>query len=158
MPKLRVYADTSVIGGCLDTEFKDDSLTLFNEFRDGKKLLVVSDLVLFELDLAPQHVKNILKKVPETNIEYISLSEEALELSGKYIKDGVIAERSISDARHIAMATIERVDVLASWNFKHIVNLNRIHLINSVNLKLGYQLIEIRSPKEVIDNDKYEKI
>jgi len=66
------------------------------------------------------------------------------------LKDGVVAESSISDARHIAIASVERVDVLVSWNFKHIVNINRIHLLNSVNIKLGYPLLEIRSPREVL--------
>ena len=49
------------------------------------------------------------------------------------------------------MATIDKVDVLASWNFKHIVNLDKIKGYNSVNLKLGYQMIEIRSPKDLIN-------
>lgn len=57
------------------------------------------------------------------------------------------------DAQHIAIATINRVDVLVSWNFKHIVNLRRIHLYNSINLKYGYPLIEIRSPREVINEE-----
>jgi len=73
-----------------------------------------------------------------------------MSLANTYLKEGVIAEHSLSDARHIAIATVEKVNVLVSWNFKHIVNLNRIHLINSVNLKLGYPILEIRSPLEVI--------
>ncbi len=89
-------------------------------------------------------------KVPEENIEHVFLDEESIALANAYLKEGVIAERSLSDARHIAIATVERVDVLVSWNFKHIVNLNRIRMINSVNLKFGYSLIEIRSPMEVV--------
>ncbi len=49
------------------------------------------------------------------------------------------------------MATIHKVDVLASWNFKHIVNLDRIKGYNSVNLKFGYSMIEIRSPKDLVN-------
>ena|SRR3989338_4849957 len=149
----RIYVDTSVIGGCLDDEFKDYSKLLFKEFSSGKKRIVVSDLVLFELEGAPEDVKDVLHGIPQGSIEYVFLNEESLSLAGTYLKEDVIAENSIADARHIAIATIERVDVLVSWNFKHIVNLNRIHLVNSVNLKLGYPLIEIRSPLEVI----YEK-
>jgi len=146
----RVYIDTSVIGGCLDNEFKEYSNYLFEEFISEKKRLVISDIVLFELEEAPASVKEILNKVPEDNIEYVFLNEESISLSNTYLKEDVIAEGSLSDARHIAIATVERVDVLVSWNFKHIVNLNRIHLINSVNLKLGYPILEIRSPLEVI--------
>ncbi|MBA5941756.1 MAG: hypothetical protein H0M93_00225, partial [Methanophagales archaeon] len=53
------------------------------------------------------------------------------------------------DAQHIAIATVSRVDILVSWNFRHIVNLTKIRLYNSVNLKYGYPLLEIRSPREV---------
>lgn len=146
----RIYVDTSVIGGCFDDEFMAYSSQLFEEFMSGKKKAVISDIVLFELDGAPENVKDILNKVAEDNIEYIFLNEESIALANAYLKEGVIAESSLSDARHIALATIERVDVLVSWNFKHIVNLNRIHLLNSVNLKLGYPILEIRSPLEVI--------
>jgi len=150
MFKLRVYIDTSVIGGCLDEEFQKDSIQLFDEFINDIKTLVISDILLFELEGAPKEVKSILEKVPSDNIEYVSLNEESIALSDAYIKEEVIAEKSLSDAQHIAIATVERVDVLVSWNFKHIVNINRIHLLNSVNLKLGYPMLEIRSPKEVL--------
>jgi len=146
----RIYVDTSVIGGCLDNEFEEYSPQLFEEFIAGKKRLVISDLVLFELEEAPENVREVLNKVAEDNIEYVFLNEESMSLANAYLKEGVIAEHSLSDARHIAIATVEKVNVLVSWNFKHIVNLNRIHLINSVNLKLGYPILEIRSPLEVI--------
>ncbi|MEW6408951.1 MAG: PIN domain protein [Nitrospirota bacterium] len=142
--------DTSVIGGCLDNEFEKYSNQLFEEFIAGVKRLVISDLVLFELEGASENVKDVLNRVAEDNIEYVFLNEESISLANAYLKEGVIVENSLSDARHIAIATVERVDVLVSWNFKHIVNLNRIHLINSVNLKLGYPILEIRSPLEVI--------
>ena len=146
----RIYVDTSVIGGCFDNEFEEYSNQLFEEFIKGEKKLVISDLVLFELEGAPENVKEVLNKVTEDNIEYVFINEESLSLANAYLKEGVIAENSLSDARHIAIASMERVDVLVSWNFKHIVNLNRIHLINSVNLKLGYPILEIRSPMEVL--------
>ena len=144
----RIYVDTSVIGGCFDNEFEEYSNQLFEEFIKGERKLVISDLVLFELEGAPENVKEVLNKVTENNIEYVFINEESVTLTNAYLKEGVIAENSLSDARHIAIATVERVDVLVSWNFKHIVNLNRIHLINSVNLKLGYPILEIRSPME----------
>lgn len=149
MLKLRVYIDTSVIGGCLDEEFREDSVRLFDEFVRGEKTLVVSDILLFELEGAPDKVRNILGRVPARNIEYVALGEESISLADRCIAEGAVAERSISDARHIAIATVERVDVLVSWNFRHIVNINRIRLLNSVNLKSGYPILDIRSPKEV---------
>lgn len=150
MLKLRVYIDTSVVGGRLDEEFREDSIKLFDEFTKGMKTLVISDVLLFDLEGAPMEVKNILKEVPTDKIEYVSLNEESITLANAYVEEGAVAERSISDARHIAIATVERVDVLVSWNFKHIVNINRIRRLNSINLKLGYPVLEIRSPKEVL--------
>ena len=149
----RIYIDTSVIGGCFDEEFKEYSVQLFDEFTSGKETLVISDVLLLELEGAPEEVRSMLNRVPRDNIEYVSLNEESITLASAYLEDGVVAESSLSDARHIAIATVERVDILVSWNFKHIVNINRIHLLNSVNLKLGYPILEIRSPKEVLHGE-----
>jgi len=146
----RIYIDTSVTGGCFDEEFKEYSVQLFDEFTSGKKILVISDVLLLELEGAPEEVRSMLNRVPRDNIEYVSLNEESITLASAYLEDGVVAESSLSDARHIAIATVERVDILLSWNYKHIVNLNRIRLLNSVNLKLGYPALEIRSPREVL--------
>ena len=83
--------------------------------------------------------------------ERVELTEDALNLADTYISEKVVGKTSIEDCRHIAIATINKVDVLASWNFKHIVNLDRIKGYNSVNLRLGYPMIEIRSPKDLIN-------
>lgn len=112
--------------------------------------LVVSNLLLYGLENAPQEVRAVLSNVPTENIEHVTLDEEAIALANTYLQEGVVAENSIDDARHIALATIHRADLVLSWNYKHIVNINRIHLYNAVNMKLGYPLIDIRSPKEVI--------
>jgi hypothetical protein len=89
--------------------------------------------------------------VPKDHIEFIEFTEEANDLANTYLQEGVVSKKSRVDAQHIATATISRVDVLVSWNFKHIVNLERIHGYNSVNLRLGYPILEIRTPIEVID-------
>ena len=67
-----------------------------------------------------------------------------------YLEEGVITKKYFEDALHIAIATIYQVNVLASWNFKHIVNLDKIRLYNAVNLKNGYAMIEIRTPREIL--------
>jgi len=150
MMRLRIYIDTSVIGGCLDKEFQNASMELIDKFKRGEMIAVISELTTLELKDAPQEVQNILKEIPERNIEYVELTEEAVNLAGKYITEGVIGRGKLVDAEHIAVATINRVDVLVSWNFRHIVNLQKIRGYNSVNLKYGYPLLEIRSPLEVI--------
>jgi hypothetical protein len=146
----RIYTDTSVIGGCLDSEFRESSIRLMQLFRTGRAIMVFSDLTQLELDGAPPGVHRVLDTVPEAFKESIEVTDEASDLARRYIQEGVIVESKWVDAQHIALATVSRVDVLVSWNFKHIVNLERIRGYNGVNLKAGYPLLEIRTPQEVI--------
>lgn len=149
--KKRVYTDTSVIGECLDVEFEKDSKSLFNSFQTGSIVMFVLDITLAELELAPPAVRDVLNSVPAEHLELVEFSEKAGELAETYLREGVIPQKCRLDAQHIATATENHVDVLVSWNFRHIVNLNRIRDYDSVNLRLGYPLIEIRSPTEVLD-------
>ncbi len=147
--KPRIYTDTSVLGGCEDDEFRDPSRRLLEAFTGGELTLVLSELTLRELESAPEAVRKVVARVPQAYIELLALSPEADELAGAYIEDNAIGSRMRADALHIALATVARVNVLVSWNFKHIVNLKRIHAYNAVNLKRGYPLLEIRTPREV---------
>ena len=149
--KQRIYIDTSIVGGHFDTEFKEATLKLFERLDDGQIIFIVSDLLDLELLNAPQQVRDLLKNYSSDKFQRIELTHEALQLADRYIAEKVVGKTSIEDCRHIALATIHKVDVLASWNFKHIVNLERIKGYNSVNLKLGYAMIEIRSPKDLIN-------
>jgi hypothetical protein len=124
--KQRIYIDTSVIGGCEDEEFSNWSIHLFEEFRQGLRIAVISDLTRRELEGAPETVNRILPSLPGANVENVFLTEEAETLAQNYIANGVVAAKHIADAQHIAIASVERVDVLVSWNFQQIVNLDRI--------------------------------
>ncbi|MCX5814846.1 MAG: PIN domain protein [Proteobacteria bacterium] len=152
--KLKIYIDTSVIGGCLDDEFKETSNLLINKFKKGEMIAMVSELTILEIRNAPQKVRAVLKSIPEESIAHVELNEEAVSLAKRYIAEGVINEGKLVDAEHIAIATINSADILVSWNFKHIVNLQRIHGYNSVNLKNGYPIMEIRSPREVVEHEE----
>jgi len=152
--KQRIYIDTSVIGGCEDEEFSKWSNLLFSDFREELRIAVISDLTRRELERAPENVKSILPSLADTSVENVFLTEEAENLAQSYIDNGAVSAKHIVDAQHIAIASVERVDVLVSWNFQQIVNLDRIHAFNSVNLKLGYPILEIRSPKEVIHEEE----
>ena len=142
--------DTSVIGGCEDDEFKEHSLDLFEYFVKGRLRLVLSDLTLQELAEAPQSVRNHLRRVPEQHIEVVRLNAESKELAEAYIGEAAISVNMRADAQHIAIASVARVEVLVSWNFRHIVNLQRIHAYNAVNLQIGHPAIEIRAPREIL--------
>ncbi len=148
--KFRIYTDTSVLGGCEDEEFAEYSIRLMESFTRGDLVLVLSNLTVQELTLAPIQVRKRLATIPDAHIELLQLNDEANELAEAYISTGVITDKMRIDAQHIAIATVNRVNVLVSWNFKHIVNLARIHGYNSVNLRQGYPMIEIRTPREVL--------
>lgn len=147
---MRIYIDTSVIGGCFDAEFSVESHLLIDQVKSRQHLAVISDLTLRELEDAPAHVRSVLEEIPDLCHEFVSLDEEASSLAERYVHERALPTSSLVDAQHIAIATIRKVDVLVSWNFKHIVNISRIRLYNSVNLMYGYPLLEIRSPREVL--------
>ena len=152
----RVYIDTSVVGGYFDKEFKVPTRALFKLVENRDLIFVTSDLMELELNEAPQNVRQLLHRFPDECFEKIAMTNEAFILAEKYISENVVGKASIEDCRHIALATIYKVDVLISWNFKHIVNLERIKGYNSVNLKLGYPFIEIRSPREILHYENLE--
>lgn len=151
MKKLKVYIDTSVIGGCFDTIFQEWSNKLFKEFISGKKKAIISDTVLEELEQAPKEVREKLNEIPDIFIEKFNITDEIRNLTEKYMNQKIVSPKYRDDALHIATATIINVDVLVSWNFKHIVNFNRIRQFNSVNILEGYKELEIRTPQEVLD-------
>jgi hypothetical protein len=147
----RVYIDTSVCGGNFDEEFANDTIPFFESVRNGEVTIIVSDILEAELMGAPDFVKQLLKSLPLEFIERIKLSVEAAELADKYIEAKVVGKTSRADCQHIAIATLCHAHVLVSWNFKHIVNLDRIRGYNGINFQNGHQMIEIRTPKEIFN-------
>ena len=95
----------------------------------------------------------MIEDLPRGCLELIHQNAESEALAEEYIRQAVVSRRMLADAQHIAVATVARVDVLVSWNFRHIVNLDRIRGFNAVNLRAGYPLLEIRSPLEVWNDD-----
>ena len=142
-----------MIGGCLDEEFSGPSRRLIEEFREGRTILVLSDLTLRELAGAPYQVRAVIGEVPRENMEMMHMTDEVERLAAAYTAAGALGPSSRADALHIALATLAHVDVLASWNFKHMVNLRRIRAYNEVNRRMGHPALDIRTPGEVNDED-----
>ena len=151
--KPRLYFDTSGFGGVYDKEFQAETEQLFEMVKTGEITCVYSDLTEFELENAPEKVKEHFLNLPIQHIEFIEITEEMNQLAIEYIKEKVVGETSVDDCSHIACATIKKVDYLVSWNFKHIVNIFRIRGYNSINIKSGYSQLAIRSPKDIIRNE-----
>lgn len=149
MKPQRIYIDTSVIGGCYDEEFERWSNGLMKDFRLGNFQPVISAVVALEVIDAPERVQAVYSELLALEHEFLDLTEEAVELADYYLERGILSANYYGDAQHIALATVAEVDMLVSWNFKHIVHFDKIRRFNAANLELGYKSIEIRSPREV---------
>lgn len=149
MKRQRIYVDTSVIGGCFDPEFAPWSNGLMRDFREGTFRPVVSDVVAAEVESAPANVKAKYGEMLDLGAEVVTEMEEARNLADSYQQHGILPEKFDSDCLHIALGTVAAVDMLVSWNFKHIVRFDKIRMFNAVNREAGYKELEIYSPREV---------
>ena len=152
MKKPHIYIDTSVIGGCFDAEFKRWSDALIEDFRQRRYVAVLSDVTAVEIAPAPEFVRALHADLLALPAHVIHVDEDAVLLVQRYVERSVLGQRFMNDMLHIALATIAEVDVLVSWNFKHIVRLDKIRLFNAVNLEQGYKPLTIHSPREVISH------
>lgn len=145
----RLYLDTSVIGGYYDAEFALATRRLFRQVRDGVFTAVISEVVRFELEPAPERVRRLLALL-ENGLVEVAENGESLDLARAYMNAGIVSAKYFDDCRHVAIATVARVNVLVSWNFKHIVRYDRIRRFNELNVDRGHGVLDIRSPMEVI--------
>jgi hypothetical protein len=126
------------------------------DFRQLRYVPVLSAVTAAEIAGAPAFVREAHEKLVSLSAEIISVTEEALSLVGNYASRGILGSRFYNDMLHIALATMAEVDVLVSWNFKHIVRLDKIRLFNAVNLEQGYKPLAIYSPREVASHTAEE--
>lgn len=137
MKSVRVYIDTSIIGGKFDSEFQKASEIFFEKVIENKFHLVISALVQEEIVAAPEKVKNFLEEELKHNALVIEVSEAALRLRESYLKANIVSKKSSNDALHVALATVNNCPMIISWNFKHIVHYEKIALYNSINILEG---------------------
>ncbi len=128
----RTYVDTSVIGGVFDEKFKEHSLQFFRYVHNGHFETVISTLVRDEIEEAPVHVKEFFTELRKKS-EPVYISKEALFLQQAYLDAGIVHPKRENDALHVAMATVLSCNMIVNWNFKHIVNFQKIPLYNAIN-------------------------
>ncbi len=153
----RVYTDASVTGGCFDPEFAPWSRGLSEDFRLGRLLPVVSAVVAAEIEGAPQEVRAAYQELVGLGAEVVLVDDEAVSLADAYLARGVLTPKFYDDATHIALATVAGVDVLVSWNFRHMVHYDKIRAFSAVNLECGYRPVQIYSPREVTHHGEGER-
>ena len=157
MRKQKIYLETTMFNYYFD-EDRDahaDTITLFEECAAGKFEPYTSDYVIDELEQAPEDKRDkMIALVERYNITVLAASEEIVTLAKRYISDGALPQGSQTDARHIAAATVNAMDMIISLNFRHIVKEKTIRITSAINTILGYKIIDIETPMEVIDDEK----
>ena len=149
MKAIRVYIDTSIVGGKFDPEFQKASLKFYEQVKENKFRLIISTLVQEEIAAAPARVRKFFDEL-KSDAALIEVTEPALKLREAYLKANIVSKKNSNDALHVALATVNNCPIIVSWNFKHIVHFEKITLYNSINILEGYQQIAIYSPMEVI--------
>ena len=148
---MRLYLDTSIFGGIFDDEFDDASYRLIEAIKRGEYSVVVSPLIESEIETAPEYIQELLAAVLALpNAIRTELAPEALKLRDAYLAEGILTEKYIDDATHVALASINKCFAIVSWNFKHIVNFRRIPMYNRVINREGYDNILIYSPLQFV--------
>jgi hypothetical protein len=145
--------DTSVLGGCFDPEFAEWSNRLLHGFRRGEFAALLSAVTAAEVEQAPEAVRQIYDELVRMRSEVLLISGEAMDLLAVYEGRRILGSKFRNDMLHIAVATVAEADVLVSWNFRHIVRLDRIRNFNAVNIELGYKQLAIYSPREVVPDE-----
>lgn len=146
--KFKLYLDTSVPNAYFD--LKDpyrQEITKQFWLKLKEHHIYVSDLVIKEIKATGDEKlrKNLIQLVKD--FELLSTkSTEIRALAEEYVSRGIIPVKHIEDAVHIAVTTVNSLDILVSWNFEHIVKLKTKREVNAVNVLLGYNQIEIIEP------------
>ena len=154
--RYRFYLDTSVLGALVDRlppGRAEPTLRLLDWASKGNCAACVSGLVLEEIARAPENIRSRIEEVlGKVAPEILEETQECRELADSYVAANIFSPSYLADARHVAMATVSEVDALVSWNYRHMVNLDKKRLITATNLMRGYRPLEIITPSEVIGN------
>lgn len=149
----RLYLDTSILGATVDPgpeERVAATRRLLDELAAGRWEGFISTVVLAEVDGAAESIRRrIAAELARAPFIVLDETSESIELARKYVAAGAIPAHAENDARHIAIASVNDVHIVVSWNFRHMVNIERKRRINSVNLMEGLSLLDIVSPWEV---------
>ena len=158
MERLKVYLDTSVVSYLYQEDAPEkmqDTLALWELFKEGIYEVYVSDIVFREIDRCSEEKLNILLDYLN-QIEYneVETDSSTIKLAEKFIDFGILKEKSFDDCQHIATAVVHGCDCIISWNFKHIVNVKTIRGVRSITNLQGYKPIEIWSPSVLLESEE----
>ena len=149
MPGPSLYLDTSTIGGYFDEEWQEATRELWRQMEAGQWRFLSSDVTTQEIQGAPENVRELFGRTFAPAM-LLKLTDEMEDLAAAYLRQGVVPPKYKDDALHVAACTVARVAFLVSWNFRHLVNVQREAGFNGVNLLQGYLSVRIVNPLELI--------
>jgi len=124
------------------------------DIENGLVRGATSEVVAAELFYAPRQVREKYLRFLSLGVDVLAMNEQAETLTNAYIGHGILTEKYRNDMVHIALATVHDIDILVSWNFRHIVHYDKIVRFNAVNLEYGYRQLTILSPREVTTHEQ----
>ena len=149
MPVPNLYLDTSTIGGYFDDEWQEATRELWRQMEAGQWHFLTSAVTTDELTAAPERVRELFANTfPAETV--LGISAETERLAAAYMSRHILPPKYTDDARHVAVCTVAQIEYLVSWNFKHLVNVQREAGFNAVNLLQGYRSVRIVNPLELI--------
>jgi len=152
-----IYLDTSVLNFFFEDmglEKANSTKELFREIRNGKFNAYISELVLREIGRTQgQKRERLLSLINTYKIPWLEVTPECIELTEKYMGRKLFPSKYRDDGLHIAIATVHQIDIVVSWNLRHMVKLRTRREVKVVNISEGYKEIEICTPMEVIESD-----
>ncbi|TFG17392.1 MAG: type II toxin-antitoxin system VapC family toxin [Promethearchaeota archaeon] len=149
---MKLYIETSVIN-FLFAEDSPEKMKITKEFFNNiaKYQIYISDIVLLEIEQAPEHKrKKLMKIITKYKMKALESNEEAEKLADKYVSEGIVPNKYYNDALHIAIATKYKMDAIVSWNLTHIVKLNTKFKVKEINEKLKEKDVIICTPEEIV--------
>jgi len=157
MVRNTIYLDTSALNFFFedkDLEKANSTRELFREIRNGKFNAYISELVLREIGRTQgQKRERLLSLINTYKIPWLEVTPECIELTEKYMGRKLFPSKYRDDGLHIAIATVHQIDIVVSWNLRHMVKLRTRREVKVVNISEGYKEIEICTPMEVIESD-----
>ena len=156
MRKQKLYLETTLFNFYFDKdrEAHADTVKLFNEIATGKYEAFTSTYVTDELENAPQEKsEKMIGLITQYNISVLAPNDDTMRIADLYTNEGIIPKKYLTDGLHIAIATVNDLDMIISMNFQHIVKRKTKIGTGNINALNGYRAVEIYSPMEVVEDE-----
>ncbi len=157
MKKLKLYIETSVWNHLFADDVPEKRMVTERFFRDEEIRrfdLYISEIVLAEINDAPEPKRDmLLKEIGRYNPEVLYLNPDVAAVAEEYLKNGLLTKKHIDDIYHLAYAAVNGLDILLSWNMRHLVKRRTQLIVELTNKALGYRELEVWTPEELMEDD-----